>query len=1165
MASSNFERLGQTLLYLPQATGPTPARTAYLLPATVNNPPDNINLANSLTLYTGCYLFFAGLPDSADPSLLTNFIVNVETFLSTSAPKATRFLWISNPLSTGSGIVGTTLQATMQAGILTTLFGDFIDLTPNLSLRISGGTQLAASEDGNMVVFTPATSAPNVLLVTPNGSQPQEIIALTDSLELALLGTDSVPGCFTLCIAPGQDELAYLGAGLRYFSSDLDPADPPGFVQALPYPIFELAGEETLPLFGLLDPLDPLNPDRAYFRFGNRSAPSNTPIPSYFRSVLNAQITLTPLTDARMQFAVDVIAETEDGQPDPTNPYYLTLAGEFLLTLTPQSGQFSQYLMCGFSGVEYFEIANGTTNIKFLPGFPGFSPAMLPQSTAQGVPPIPSFKGLTTQASSSWVYLTSSESYYAQPEGAVLHQPDNTHPTFLNYLPVLAGRLTAPLSVPQQARAFPLVPYAGVRTTADQNYTLYEAQVLNPARRNAIYNINPAYNVGPPNEVAALTTGTTPQGLLLQMTDGAWDVLTLAQTPSATTLEICDCETGVCPDPATQTTNLLQLQLANIKNALKAGLQTNQLFMVMSSGSRLLANADIPSYQLTVQSWTDLEQSQNPVVPQTILDKLKPLEDKLFPCLTGYLAALKNSLGADYNTYSEVLVKVGASFGVTIDSWHFDFSPYFWENFNTLLIFKFIDSPLSNLVQDTGSWAGAAAFNDDPVSTQQALLAFLNEARTSEDANLAYFQQTILNDPSWNGILVLQARVPLSSLPAEIEGIAAGIDPSHFYAHHLGITVTPIQPGSMTPLNSTLFGLISYSDPSELINTGVDYQFKVLNLSVLFVNSEVSNFNSTIEVMINKLFGEPALLQNSTSGNNIHLNGIYQKHGDSGSYTFSNSNSNTFGIASQVLSQVVIDNAQFITVVPPGSETSGQNVQTKFTFSGNMAFQALPGFDIFSFGSISGSGGLAYSNLALDMAFKSDSPNQKTFSFNAQSILFNTALSVTRPDSLYPHFPLKLAHFIQATGDQTPPKLNYMPVDSVLTGSQLGTPWFGLVFDLNLGSLGALAGQVGFVASLLLAWQPNPKNYTIYIGLQIPGATGGKREISLEGVIKLTFGDLRFVTAAPGAYILQMRNIALSVLSMSFPPGQTDLVLFGDPEVGDNSTLGWYAAYKKTK
>ncbi len=1147
MASGNFVQLNQTSFYLPQGVAPQDARNGYLLPSSVNNPPPSISSSDSLQTYSGVYLFFPALPYSAtDPTVLANFLAAVQTFLSTPPQWATRFLWITNPQTAGFGLIATPLQAQLQGGILTTITAGFINLAPNIALRISGGTQITLSGDGNSLVLTAQSNAPNVLLVTPRGLQTQKLIALTGDVGLPLFPGAIPSGCFTLGIAPNLDQLAQLGAGLRYFASDLDPEVPPGLVQALPYPIFSLGSGATLALAGVLDPLAPLDPQRTFFKFFVDGGPAPAAIPSYFRSALNALVTLLPQPDARMIFAVDVIAQTENGQPSATDPYYLTPSGSFALAInnpSSQTGQFANFLIGGFSGVEYFPLTAGQTTIVFKPGFPAFSPATVQLDPVDPKIRRAAYQGLTAQAVTSWVYLENSETYFAQPDSAVIYQPVTS---FMKYLPVLSGQLTAPGASGQVAQAFPMAPYAGTNLASGLGYPEYESQVLNPARRNAIYAINPNY--GAASQAAGDATqslGTTPQGLLLQLENSDWQMLTLAQTPDAS---------GVA----------VPMQISEVQGPLKAALQTNQLFMVVSSGSKFLANATIPNYQLTIQSFTDLEQSQNPVVPQAILSKLLPIQGKPYTSLADYQAALQQVLGTDYNQYAAVLIQVGASFGVTIQSWHFDVSPFFWQSFNTLMLFKFTNSPFASLVNDTGSWARASDLNDDPVATQQALRTFIQTTQNSSDPNLAYFKDTVLNDPSWNGILILRCRVPLSAMPAQLEGLAAGINPSQFFAHHIGITVTPIQPGSTPSIqNSTLFGLISYDDPSNLADQDTDYQFKVQNLSVLFENSEVSNFSSLIELLANSLFGEPAQLLNSSIGNNIQLTGVYQRHGDGGSYIFQSSKNNVFQITSQVLQQVVINQAQFVTIVPPGGEKVGQDVQTRFVFAGDIAFLALPGFDIFSFGSDSGSGGLAYTNLFIDLSFPPDIPSHKTFHFDAKSVNFNIAVSVARPDSLFPRFPLKLSGFVQAENGPTPATMNYMPVDSVLNGSLLSGTWFGLVFDLNLGSLGALAGQMGFVASLLLGWQPNPNTYTIYIGLQIPVATGGKREISIEGVIKLTFGDLRFVVTGPGAYILQLRNIALSLLSLSFPPGQTDLLLFGDPTGQDNSTLGWYAAYLK--
>jgi hypothetical protein len=1140
VATSSFSQLKGTRLYLPAGVVPANARSGYLLAPPATNPPPSITLSDSLQTYAGVYLLFPSLPETDnDPSVLAGFIAAVETFLGSPAQQSTRWLWITNPQTARAGLIATSLQSTLQGGAVTTLMGDFIKLAPNISLRISGGTTIAVSSDGTSLVFTAASGAPNVLLVTPRGLQPARTIALAGDLTLALFEGTASSGCFTLGLAPVLDELAVLGVGLRYFASDLNPEDPPGFVRAFPYPIFALKSGETLPLSGVLDPLAALDPERTFFQVGDGGNPS--PIASYFRSGLNSPVTLLPHADARLLFAIDVIAETKDATPDPSDPYYLTPSGSFDIVIAnagSPTGQFANYLLPGFSGVEYFPLTEGKSVMTFKPSYPAFSPAVAQPNPSDRHTFRPAFKGLTRQALTSWAYLDNSEAYFAQPDSAVMFRATTD---FMTYLPVLSGQLTPPSG--DVIQAFPMAPYAGVDLASEADYPQFESQVLNPARRNALYKINPVYSSAMVNPVTQ--PGATPQGLLLQLQGSVWEMLTLAQTPAASGVSV-------------------PCQLSDVKGPLQAALQTNQLFMVVSSGSKLLKNASIPNYQLTVQSFTDLEQSQNPVVPEPIRTKLLPLQGRFYTSITNYQSDLQQALGSDYATYAALLVQVGASFGLTIQSWNFDVSPYYWPNYKTLLIFKFTNAPFANLVDDTGSWAQAAELNDDPVATQQDLRSFIEDAQSSSDPNLDYFKTTVLNDPTWNGMLILRCRVPLSGLPAQIEGLAAGIDPSQFFAHHVGITVTPVMAGASPTLqNSTLFGLISYNDPSNLAEADTDYQFKVQNLSVLFVNSEIANFSSLIELLSNSLFGEPSTLLKSSIGNNIQLNGVYQQHGDGGSYIFQSRGNNVFQMTSQVLGQVVINQAQFVTLVSPGGVKAGQPVQTRFILAGYLAFQALPGFDIFSFGSDSGAGGLVYTNLFVDLSFPPDTPSYKTFAFDATKINFNTAVSLARPNSLYPRFPLKLTGFIQASNGQTPPTLNYMPVDSVLNGSQLNGTWFGLVFDLNLGSLGALAGEVGFVASLLLSWQPNPKVYTVYLGLQIPGATGGKREISIEGVLKLTFGDLRFVVAGPGAYILQLRNIALSLLSISFPPGQTDILLFGDPGGQDNSTLGWYAAYLK--
>jgi hypothetical protein len=48
-------------------------------------------------------------------------------------------------------------------------------------------------------------------------------------------------------------------------------------------------------------------------------------------------------------------------------------------------------------------------------------------------------------------------------------------------------------------------------------------------------------------------------------------------------------------------------------------------------------------------------------------------------------------------------------------------------------------------------------------------------------------------------------------------------------------------------------------------------------------------------------------------------------------------------------------------------------------------------------------------------------------------------------------------------------------------------------------------------------------------------------------------------------YMLKFRGVSLNLLTLTFPPGDIDVYLFGNPATGDAAQLGWYAAYSKTE
>jgi hypothetical protein len=242
-----------------------------------------------------------------------------------------------------------------------------------------------------------------------------------------------------------------------------------------------------------------------------------------------------------------------------------------------------------------------------------------------------------------------------------------------------------------------------------------------------------------------------------------------------------------------------------------------------------------------------------------------------------------------------------------------------------------------------------------------------------------------------------------------------------------------------------------------------------------------------------------------------------------------------------------------------------------------MQFAALSSagvtFDLFSYGPDTGSpgGGLVISGLHIDMmSGELGEPDPVTYGFDASAVTFDEATSHVRSGGLINHFPLTLKRLLQAGGNDTPASLHWMSVTTPIGQGPFAWPWFGLQLDLDLGSFGALAGDVGFTVGLLLAWAPRGTSDSVFVGLTMPGAVGGnKRQIGLEGVLALTFGGLDLALPAappdvqpPPGYVLTLRNIQLSLLSVGFPrTGQTNVYIFGDPSGGSDPALGWYAAY----
>jgi hypothetical protein len=1141
MRFSACEKGKSGVLYEGEA-GATPTWGGYyLLNAAVpgGEPPATIELAESLSAYWGaphvnggCYVFLDRPPPAGSADALAAVLARLNAG---SQGWAYRYLlWLTLPaaghvaLPAVLGSIpfaqhGFDSGSVIAPGMLTLRN---LELAADVGLRVEIDTT-----DASIVLGRAGTAE---LHLMQRRDTPKQVGQVNGGATIALAGaqTGGVGIDMELNVyAPNvSNDFATLGVGVTYLYTQAK------VVKSQLFPILGVPQSDTkLPFSVRLDPLNPTTESRTRFTFADeRSGAFATSL----RTASGIPLTLTPLatgtgSDAGLTLAPDRVTRLDGTQIDA---FYPTLAGDFTIAAGAAAPAGPVALLCGLSGLEAISVNPTDGNydgdrLTFHPGQPAHASAFPPTAvTLEDPPPKAGFGApLDGSFTTAWVAIGPGKGsqpvpnlYYSQPSGAPLFGGAAQ----LGFLP-LVERATA-----TAAGVFPLAAYTDISLAPGQDgfdpslFAAFEQSVLSPARRATMTPLSAEVNarlgagdgVGGSSsegssggELATGDTATTPQGFLVTLGSGSsWASLLLGQTADGSTAQVGWFPPGANPqvDPRVQ-----------------KALQTNQLFLV---GTAAPWPAGDFHGSISVEGW--------------------PFE-----------------------------LNVGQSqaFG----------------QYANVMIMKFCPGTLCDLVADPRRWTDTEDFaskdTTELVSISEWLQGYIAAAAArAPDPAFAHFN-ALAADPDWRGTLFLRVTVPLAQLPAQVGALRAGLSSSTFYAHHLGIEASKIDSEGGLSMDgpSSLFGLIDYADPAYAAalqnggspdtpvapTPGLTYDFKVLSLIVVFENSEVKDFRSKSQVTLNEWFGDAVLSTSLGSGgtvtNSIVIDGVLQHHDGQPVYSFSSSVDTVFELDSNVLSAVEVLGTTLATIEDRQSGPS----TFRFAFGGYLRFAALPQLDAFSFappGGQASGGGLAYSSLFLDLVFDPTAATPRTFTFSPAKIAFDAALSNARPGSLFGALPLKLAAFV--SGQSTPAQQGFLPVS--LPGvalSSLPSSWYGLLLDFDLGSPGALAAEAGWTAGLLLAWGPGSKRASTsaraQMGMQLPGAGGNASMLSLQGILKLSIGQIQLRCLPGGVYLLQLTRIALHFLVFQFPPsGETMLYVFGDPaSPGQRSQVGWFAAYNK--
>ena len=1225
MAEPQFARVSGTNLYWLQTSGRTIGFQAT----------SSVSLGDTPTLSRtwtgdpgGVYFFLPEAPTASDQNFETSLMAYLE--MQGWPSSGVKFLWMKNPDAPLSLWVGQMLNARQDGSTwLVHRRTDFDFINYSLSVTADGVITLATESQGWGFAFA-NSRFPVATFTGPNTSY----IANDNSLLLPFSGAAIACWRLSITLANG-DDFDQLNIGIRYFYPlHVIPGSSNVFIKTINLPtIFQ--PREPLILDVSLNSLHPLVPDLSYF-----SLIPLKPTPPVFKSMFATAygygVRLKPLAasgetpDARFVFAVQPRFISDD--ENVPKAFYLTLQGAFTIewetnevAMLDATGTSIFRLLCGTSGLEYLGMpSDATSKLEFIPGQKAYAP-LLP-SEAAGDP-------LTNLGTTSWIWASTMDAnmpvrYYAQPEDAPLYKAppapsatsDNIGSVFLDFLEVPALLLTAA----NGTHAFPLAPYNHLAPDDIRDAKKVEAAAIAPARRQAILNADPQAwlaKTDAPAETTA-TTGVTPQGLSAGIAANGMDWTWAA-----------------FGNDSESTSNRPELVFTKATGAFRQALMTNRLFMVLANADVFMNDASV-QYQLTPEGIAELRVGC--AVPLHIVDEVANEFSKegypVFENERDFDAALNRATADAAEPYKLNFQQVSGLLVPQINDWAFQMSPRNWYNpqrtqrQNAMVIYKFsIGRSLAELTADLPSWTWpeVSAFPDGTAADAQAELQNIyklaryeqsrlsdeptngsdeerdlpDEPTTGKQSPYANFVR-ILDDPNWTGIIAFSVEVPLNQLPGPLQALAAGIDTTQFYAHHIGFNMTPFgaDPGKLTFGRTSMFGLLDYQDiEDQYFETNIYYAFKVLQLTVGFRNSVMTDFSSKVELLINRMFGMPALLYPSLHGNNVILNGVYQRQTDAqgvehGTYVFSMEEQNTFSINNSALRNVVLLSTQLVTTRPADPEHPELPVISQFQMGGNLYYFESANVDLFSFGaspevedkgevSLSSSA-LRFGNLVVQMEFKM-AGRTPVFSFLTETLSFDLPNSKPRAKALYANFPLKLSGFV-ATPDpllqnpplpeseataQSPESLGYVSITAGVQQSKMLDPWFGLVFDIDLGTLGALAGGAGLVLKLLLGWSEGGTRDepAVYVGVRLPGVKDAIGvELPLQGVITLGFRTIEMIVnnnegVGTREYMLRLRNFAMRFLGLSFPPGYNDIYLFGNSDQSTPTKLGWYAAYSAEK
>lgn len=504
---------------------------------------------------------------------------------------------------------------------------------------------------------------------------------------------------------------------------------------------------------------------------------------------------------------------------------------------------------------------------------------------------------------------------------------------------------------------------------------------------------------------------------------------------------------------------------------------------------------------------------------------------------------------------------------------------------DTYIIFKFSQRTFKSLLNDPAKWSNYGAYKPSAVNAAELIKGIKEKTAFPKNEDYKYFNETILTDPNWNGVLVL--NIPISSgenLPSVFDGLAGSqnlrenTNPAiageklkfktgmKFQYMAFTLNKTQIKGGAIEIGATSFYGIMDYdllnkpdgspSDDYPMVSQHFpkkkddvkDYKFLLTKLLVRFENSAIKNFLSFVFLQLPDIFenrvefgslqlSHPYMQGADEKNNLLRLEGQYQKNsaGNDEFNFFAQSRVNINFEESSILKQISVSRLGFS--YSPGTD--------EFRFDINAGAE-LGSWSKVDFLSIEK---LDFENIGFK--FKLNDISLPKLNFDLSKLLVFPKINFDG-NGFLSSFPIKFSHFQTfrfriedfgekngfdfINGDFDFFKLPNFEFGDLKIGD-LGS-LFSFVFDFDLGTLGNLEALKALKGKLLIGWSFRGG---FMVGFKLDGPSSDGLHLNLFGALKIDIAEVGFGKFKPpgspncSAFFLRLNDARLTIFGKELP------------------------------